>query len=68
MQLALAIKGVSVDLNISVSLLVINTLAVKRAELRGGLLEYRRQKSRETADGDIVQTFWSQRYKLCEQI
>lgn len=36
MQLALAIKGVSVDLNVSESLIIINTLAVKRAELRGG--------------------------------
>ena len=30
-------KGVSVDLNVSESLIVINTLAVKRAALRGGL-------------------------------
>ena len=30
-------RGVSVDLNISESLIVINTLAVKRAALRGGL-------------------------------
>lgn len=30
-------KGVSIDLNVSESLIVINTLAVKRAALRGGL-------------------------------
>jgi len=35
--LTLKFKGVSVDLNISESLIVINTLAVKRAALRGGL-------------------------------
>ena len=35
--LAIKFKGVSVDLNVSESLIVINTLAVKRAELRGGL-------------------------------
>lgn len=35
--LTLKLKGVSVDLNISESLIVINTLAVKRAALRGGL-------------------------------
>ncbi len=35
--LTIKFKGVSVDLNISESLIVINTLAVKRAELRGGL-------------------------------
>jgi len=39
LELTLTIKfrGVSVDLNISESLIVINTLAVKRAALRGGL-------------------------------
>jgi len=38
LELTLTIKfrGVSVDLNISESLIVINTLAVKRAALRGG--------------------------------
>lgn len=35
--LTLKFKGVSVDLSISESLIVINTLAVKRAALRGGL-------------------------------
>lgn len=35
--LTIKLKGVSVDLNISESLIVINTLAVKRAALRGGL-------------------------------
>jgi hypothetical protein len=35
--LTLKFKGVSVDLNVSESLIVINTLAVKRAALRGGL-------------------------------
>jgi len=35
--LTIRLKGVSVDLNISESLIVINTLAVKRAALRGGL-------------------------------
>lgn len=35
--LTLKLKGVSVDLNVSESLIVINTLAVKRAALRGGL-------------------------------
>ncbi|MHC6203650.1 CfrBI family restriction endonuclease [Breznakiellaceae bacterium SP9] len=34
--LTIKFKGVSVDLNISESLIVINTLAVKRAALRGG--------------------------------
>lgn len=37
LTLTVKFKGVSVDLNISESLIVINTLAVKRAELRGGL-------------------------------
>lgn len=39
LELTLTIKfrNVSVDLNVSESLIVINTLAVKRAELRGGL-------------------------------
>lgn len=36
-KLTLKLKGVSVDLNVSESLIVINTLAVKRAALRGGL-------------------------------
>ena len=35
--LTIKLKGVSVDLNISESLIAINTLAVKRAVLRGGL-------------------------------
>lgn len=35
--LTIKLRGVSVDLNVSESLIVINTLAVKRAELRGGL-------------------------------
>jgi len=35
--LTLKLKGVSVDLNVSESLIVINTLAVKRAAFRGGL-------------------------------
>ena len=34
--LTLKLHGVSVDLNINESLIIINTLAVKRAELRGG--------------------------------
>jgi hypothetical protein len=37
LTLTIKIKDVSVDLNISESLIVINTLAVKRAQLRGGL-------------------------------
>ncbi|MGB4654402.1 MAG: CfrBI family restriction endonuclease [Bacteroidales bacterium] len=37
LTLTLKFKGVSVDLNINESLIVINTLAVKRAALRGGL-------------------------------
>jgi hypothetical protein len=37
LMLTIKFKGVSVDLNISESLIVINTLAVKRAELRGGV-------------------------------
>lgn len=36
LMLTIKFKGVSVDLNISESLIVINVLAVKRAELRGG--------------------------------
>ena len=35
--LMIKFKGVSVDLNVSESLIVINALAVKRAALRGGL-------------------------------
>lgn len=35
--LTIKLRGVSVDLNINESLIVINTLAVKRAALRGGL-------------------------------
>ncbi|GIM62165.1 hypothetical protein CAPN008_22150 [Capnocytophaga canis] len=35
--LTIKLKGVSIDLNVSESLVVINTLAVKRAALRGGL-------------------------------
>ncbi|GHV13546.1 hypothetical protein AGMMS49938_08290 [Fibrobacterales bacterium] len=37
LTLTVKIKGVSVDLNVSESLIVINTLAVKRSALRGGL-------------------------------
>jgi hypothetical protein len=37
LTLTIKMKSVSVDLNISESLIVINTLAVKRAALRGGL-------------------------------
>lgn len=37
LTLTVKLRGVSVDLNVSESLIVINTLAVKRAELRGGL-------------------------------
>lgn len=37
LTLTIKLKGVSVDLNISESLIVINTLAVKRSQLRGGL-------------------------------
>jgi len=37
LTLTIKFKGISVDLNVSESLIVINTLAVKRAELRGGL-------------------------------
>lgn len=36
LMLTIKFKGVAVDLNISESLIVINTLAVKRAALRGG--------------------------------
>lgn len=37
LTLTIKLKGVSVDLNVSESLIVINTLAVKRSQLRGGL-------------------------------
>jgi hypothetical protein len=37
LTLTIKMKSVSVDLNVSESLIVINTLAVKRAALRGGL-------------------------------
>lgn len=37
LTLTIKLKGVSIDLNVNESLIVINTLAVKRAELRGGL-------------------------------
>jgi hypothetical protein len=36
-KLTIKFKDVSVDLNVSESLIIVNTLAVKRAELRGGL-------------------------------
>lgn len=36
-NLTIKFNGVSIDLNVSESLVVINTLAVKRAQLRGGL-------------------------------
>ena len=36
LTLTIKLRGVSVDLNVSESLIVINTLAVKRAALRGG--------------------------------
>jgi hypothetical protein len=36
LTLTIKLKGIAVDLTISESLIVINTLAVKRAELRGG--------------------------------
>jgi hypothetical protein len=36
LSLTIKFKGVSVDLNVSESLIVINTLAVKRAAIRGG--------------------------------
>lgn len=38
LTLTIKFRGVSVELNINESLIVINTLAVKRAALRGGLL------------------------------
>ncbi|MBX2931052.1 MAG: CfrBI family restriction endonuclease [Chitinophagaceae bacterium] len=37
LTLTIKFKGISIDLNVSESLIVVNTLAVKRAELRGGL-------------------------------
>lgn len=37
LTLTIKFKGVSVDLNVNESLIVINTLAVKRAAIRGGL-------------------------------
>ena len=37
LTLTIKLKGVSIELNVSESLIVINTLAVKRAALRGGL-------------------------------
>jgi hypothetical protein len=37
LTLTIKFKGVSIDLNVSESLIVINTLAVKRSALRGGL-------------------------------
>ena len=37
LTLTIKFKGISVDLNVSESLIVINTLAVKRAALRGGM-------------------------------
>ena len=37
LTLTIKLNGVSVDLNVSESLIIINTLAVKRAQLRGGL-------------------------------
>lgn len=36
-ELTIKFRGVSVDLNLNETLMVINTLAVKRAEIRGGL-------------------------------
>jgi len=37
LTLTIKFKGISVDLNVNESLIVINAIAVKRAELRGGL-------------------------------
>lgn len=37
LNLTIKFKGISVDLNVNESLIVINTLAVKRAAIRGGL-------------------------------
>lgn len=37
LTLTIKLKSISVKLNVSESLIVINTLAVKRAQLRGGL-------------------------------
>jgi len=37
LTLTIKLRGVSVELNINESLIVINTLAVKRSALRGGL-------------------------------
>lgn len=37
LTLTIKLKGVSVDLNVSESFIVINALAVKRSSLRGGL-------------------------------
>jgi hypothetical protein len=45
LTLTIKMKGVSVDLNVSESLIVINTLAVKRAALRGGLWRKKRKSA-----------------------
>ncbi len=55
LTLTLKFQGVSVDLNVSETLIVINTLAVKRAALRGWVVEYCRQESRETPNANLMQ-------------
>ena len=61
LDLALTIKfrDVSVDLNINESLIVINTLAVKRSALRGALWSTSGETGRKTVDGNAMCTFSS---------
>ena len=50
-DLALTLKGVTVNLDLNESLVVINAIAVRRAGLRGGGLEYSGQATGSPADG-----------------
>lgn len=58
LTLTIKFKGVSVDLNISESLIVINTLAVKRAELRGGLWSTAGKRVEKPLMLTLCKLFW----------
>jgi len=59
--LTLKFNSVSVDLNVAESLIVINTLAVKRSALRGGLWSTAGKRVEKTINAYIMQTIWCQR-------
>ncbi len=62
LTLTLKFQSVSVDLNISETLIVINTLAVKRAALRGGLWS----TAGKRVEKPLMQTL-CKLYKVCEE-